>query len=562
VSELRLLQFRDAFARQLASLAPGTEARRLLSVGLRQLAEFFAADSARLVVQDLATQRHDELRTAVDGTAAAAWPRGVTLAGCLAWIERDRTRARLPAGPLLGRVVLDSRRQGIVVLARGNAYPRRLREPFRRCLELLQAELDRRQQRRLGELKDRLSEKLVRKLPPKDFFYQLFHGLRSLLHYDHSASLLVARSMGGSLELVAEQLAWKKGKSGAVGVTVALPAELREHLLSIGGASLLAAAAGPLAAAAAAAEAPLRCGLQHPAGGELPPPVRSCIVAPLRHGDALLGVLRIAGREPASLGADHAARLDSFLPIAAAALANQLHDQQANDRMLALDRQRGMAELARGVAHDVNNALGALLPLLEQCRSDLASGISTRDVLCDDLAAAERYGRYCKKIFGGMLRFARRGQAQPAVVDVNAAVQEAMDLVGEDLRGRGIELRAELAAQLPPASLAPGAIDQIVVNLLHNARDATPRGGSITVATRSRGDGVELQVRDTGSGIAAADLAQLPQPFFTTKPGGNGLGLALVRSLAWDHDGELVLQSELGRGTTVTVELKHQRRPL
>lgn len=552
ISELKLLRFREAFRRTLEGLAEPTDLRRLWQVGLRSLVDFFGAALGRIVFLDLATGEEDVLRGAPDGPPL---PDPIDLALCRPWIQRLRGRARFPAACLIGRVSQDSRVQGMVILEREAAYARRLREPFRACLALLQAEAQRRQDQRLAELKERLSEKLVRKLPPKDFFYQLFHGLRSLIRYDHSAALLVTRGMGSSLEVVAEQLAWKKGKSEAVGATAPLSPELRQRLLDAPGAVLL----DDLQADGAH---PALCGLAPPGNGGGVPPVRSLIVAPLRHRRSLLGVLRIAGRHTPSLGPDHAERLDSLLPIAAAALGNQLLDQQANDRMLALDREKGLSELARGVAHDVNNQLGALIPLLQQCRDDLAADRRQREVLLEDLREAERYARYCKKIFAGMLSYARRGRAQPEPIQVNAAVAETLELLADDLRGRGIQVLAELAPDLPDMQLGPNAIDQIVINLVHNARDATPRGGRITVSTRTAGDGIELCVTDTGRGIAPDDLAQLPQPFYSTKPGGNGLGLALVRAIAWEHDGDLRIESELGQGTRVRVRLTSQRRPL
>lgn len=554
ISELKLLRFRESFGRTLAGLAEPIDQRRLWKVGLRALVDFFGAGLGRIVFLDLATGVEQVYRAATN-IAPPAEP--VELATCRAWVQRLRGRARIPAGCLVGRLLQDSRVQGMLLLERPAPYARRLREPFRDCLALLQAEAQRRQDRRLVELKERLSEKLVRKLPPKDFFYQLFHGLRSLIRYDHSAALLVTRGMGGSLELVAEQLAWKKGKSEAVGSTVPLTPAARERLMESKQAFLLEDLKVD-----GQQPHPTLCGLAAGGNGTNQPPVRSLIIAPLRYRRSLVGVLRIAGRHAPSLGPDHAARLDSLLPIAAAALGNQLVDQQATDHMLALDREKGMGELARGVAHDVNNALGALIPLLEQCRAELEAGDAARDVLACDLRESERYARYCKKIFAGMLRFARRGLAQPEPVDVNATVAEALELLADDLRARGVDVLRDVAPDLPLMLLGPNALDHIVVNLVHNARDATPRGGRITVTTRATADGIELCVADTGSGIAPDDLAQLPQPFFSTKPGGNGLGLALVRAIAWDHDGDLRIESELGQGTRVRVRLKSQRRPL
>jgi signal transduction histidine kinase len=98
-------------------------------------------------------------------------------------------------------------------------------------------------------------------------------------------------------------------------------------------------------------------------------------------------------------------------------------------------------------------------------------------------------------------------------------------------------------------------LDQLLLNLLTNSRDAMPHGGKLSVRARRQGDSVELVVEDTGCGIPPEHLAKIQEPFFSTKPDGNGLGLAICRSIVWQMRGTLDLRSTPGKGTTVAVVL-------
>jgi two-component system NtrC family sensor kinase len=542
-TELKLLRFLETFRRDLRAVA---EYHRLWIIGLRTLMEFFGAQAGRVVFLDR-TRDSVQVHPWSDGTLPAQAM--VPLEACKEYI-RDHN-PKLPESALVAPFHLDSRIHGMILVEKKSDFSRAVREPFRRCVAILKEESERRELLRLDSLKEKLSRKLFRKLLPKDFFYQLFHGLRSLIRYDHSAALLVQTGTGQTFEIRAEQIAWKKGKSEAVGQAVGLDRRTVHYLLQTRRAVLIED--GRLEEAAPGAEAVLGdLGKLTPLARDGAPRARSLIVAPLAYEGTLPGILRIAGLHPHTFGPDHAAWLDSFLPIASAALGNLLLDERTQDRARALERETAVAGLARGVAHDVNNALGAMLPLLQQCTVDLVEGTADPRTLAEDLVVAERYARHCRKIFEGMMRCARRGRARPQPVVVNDAVKETIDLLAEDLRGRGIAVVFQPAADLPPLHLAPGALDQVLVNLISNARDATGRGGTITVlTTRTEGGDVLLEVGDTGTGIAPEHMPHLAEPFFTTKQGGNGLGLSTVRSILWDHNGKLEFHSERGKGTRV-----------
>jgi hypothetical protein len=191
------------------------------------LLEFFGAELGRIVFLDRSGDQHD-LHRVGDPRAVGFEP--VSIPVCGAYIRQENPA--LPDNVLVASFPRDSRIHGMLLVERAEAFPHRLREPFRKGVSILRTECELRERQRLAALQERLSRKLLRKLSPKDFFYQLFHGLRSLIRYDHSAALLVAEDGGNSFRIVAEQIAWKKGKSEAVGETLKLPTDVCLHLLN------------------------------------------------------------------------------------------------------------------------------------------------------------------------------------------------------------------------------------------------------------------------------------------------------------------------------------------
>jgi signal transduction histidine kinase len=128
-------------------------------------------------------------------------------------------------------------------------------------------------------------------------------------------------------------------------------------------------------------------------------------------------------------------------------------------------------------------------------------------------------------------------------------------MIGPSLGGKKIEVRTEFAPGLPRIFLRRGDMEQLFLNLVYNARDAMPGGGVLTLRCRPDEDGVAVEIVDTGVGMSEETRARVFEPFFTTKESGSGLGLDICRSIAWDYDGSIQLESAPGRGTTVRVRL-------
>jgi signal transduction histidine kinase len=266
----------------------------------------------------------------------------------------------------------------------------------------------------------------------------------------------------------------------------------------------------------------------------------------------VLGLLTLASKHPSAFGPYEAELVGQLLPHASVAIRNSRRAESLEQNLIQAERKHAMADLARGVAHDVNNALGAVLPLVQQLRADLKAGAVDPAALDEDLRQIEGSIQVSRRIFGGMLRFARGAAPSTGGANVRRAVENTRAILKEGLERRGIRVAVEVDPGLPPLPGPQGDLEQLLLNLLTNARDAMPRGGDVSVTARQEGPAVRLVVEDSGSGIAPEHLRQVLEPFFTTKPQGSGLGLSICRSIVWQLQGELDISSTPGRGTRVT----------
>ena len=253
---------------------------------------------------------------------------------------------------------------------------------------------------------------------------------------------------------------------------------------------------------------------------------------------------------------------------ALAARAVDADERRALEQALArAQRMDSIGQLAGGIAHDFNNILTAILGNLEIARS----GLDPNDGRAGAIADAEEAARRAADLTRQLLTFARHQRVEQRVIDLNALTRDA-DRMLRRLVGPEVEIDTRLDPALRAVRAAPGQIEQVLLNLVVNARDATPRGGRISIATRNRlvagtpgdgagdvppGDYVELSVRDTGSGMPADVLERVFEPFFTTKePGaGTGLGLAVCYGIVRQAGGDIVVQSAPGEGTVFRVLL-------
>ncbi|MFN7958334.1 MAG: PAS domain S-box protein [Holophagaceae bacterium] len=222
-------------------------------------------------------------------------------------------------------------------------------------------------------------------------------------------------------------------------------------------------------------------------------------------------------------------------------LQAQLHQAQ---------KLESLGSLAGGVAHDMNNVLGAILGLASAHVESLPPGSPARKAFGTIIKAAERGGNLLK----GLLSFARQGSAEEVQdLDLNVILQEEVRLLERTTLSK-VHLVMDLDPDLRPVRGDAGALTHAFMNLCVNAVDAMPEPGTLTLRSRNLPDDrVEVQVQDTGTGMPKAVLDRALDPFFTTKEvgKGTGLGLSIVYNTVKAHQGEVELQSEPGRGTTV-----------
>jgi two-component system, NtrC family, sensor kinase len=483
-------------------------------------------------------------RTAVQGRAELY---DEALSARFAGQERPEVPRRLLLAPL--RVA--GRRTGVIGVARAEGeFELGQGRTLNKLVPVLGEDLARREEDQVRRVLERIHEKILARLRPRDLAYQILDGLAQLVHYDHSAAIFLYDPKLDVLRLDAEKVAWTKGKSAFIGHEVPLHAGLAEILRRPEG--LYRYTEG----AADPATASLFAALDAYHRGASSPTPTSSLYAPLLAGGDLVGVLKLAARRRLPFEDRDVEIVRRFLPAAGAALSNAQANVSLEDRAVSAELRAGLVTLARAVAHDVNGAVATISLLAEQARAEVEAGQVDPELLHDDLDGILEKAALCRRIFSNMLRLgSERMGAGP--VDVNLLVQEVQPLLQAQIGGRPIELALALADALPVVRSSRLHLERILWNLVTNAIEALADGGGrIEVSTRAEAGGeVALVVADDGPGIPQERLGKVQEPFFTTKPNGHGLGLSICRSLAWQLGGSLQLASAAGAGTRAEVRL-------
>lgn len=236
-------------------------------------------------------------------------------------------------------------------------------------------------------------------------------------------------------------------------------------------------------------------------------------------------------------------------------LAGEALQEQAalREQLRHSQRMETIGTLAGGVAHDVNNQLTVILGQLNLCEDQLPLD----HPLLSYLHRAEDATRRCAEVTRALLTFSRPAPSVLQSVDLNAMVKRVCSLLGRIMGGR-IQMETRLDPELGLIAGETVKLEQVLMNLGVNARDAMPEGGILTVTThRWEQGGALLEVRDTGIGMTSDITAKIFEPFFTTKEigKGTGLGLSMVQGIVKGHGGRVEVESEPGKGTTFRVFL-------
>jgi GAF domain-containing protein len=362
--ELEFLKFLDNLSQYLKSTR---ELRKALTFALRESRAFFQADSGCVAVAEA----------------------GDTEAQLLLAVPRDDSWDLQHVGrfirhthpPIRSDVVMAPvRRRGAAwgAMAFMRSHPAFDRDDGRllaRITAVVSEAIQAMDRERMLEVRDRIDRRIMELIHPKDLFYQILAGLRSLTQYDHSSALLIRDRDENTLRVVAEQIAWAKARSHRIGLTLPIEPELQSVLTSAEihgfdrhGDAWRAWTGKPVARLAEL--------LDYNRAGKNAGEAReaSMLCAPLVLRDGMIGILKVAARHPGRLKPYDAELVDRFRSQAAVAIQNLTRTESLQARILTAERKHAIADLARTVSHDVNNALGSMLPLVQQMQADLQAG--------------------------------------------------------------------------------------------------------------------------------------------------------------------------------------------
>jgi signal transduction histidine kinase len=223
-------------------------------------------------------------------------------------------------------------------------------------------------------------------------------------------------------------------------------------------------------------------------------------------------------------------------------IGNQLH---VSERLAALGR------VTAGVAHEVKNPLNSMRLWLEVLKANMPVEPEAQQAVKMLDSEIDRLDRAVKTF----LNFTKPVELKLEETDLRLLLDEVLDAARPSIVRAGVELRVDLPTEFPPVLVDGQLIHQAVLNLLLNACDFTTSGGRITLSLRRSGEAAVISVADSGKGISPEDQKKIFQLFFTTRPGGTGIGLANTFRFVQLHSGRIEFDSEVGRGTTFRVEL-------
>jgi signal transduction histidine kinase len=285
------------------------------------------------------------------------------------------------------------------------------------------------------------------------------------------------------------------------------------------------------------------------------------ICTPMITLNRLTGMVLLGSRTSGwELASDDLRLLELLSGLAGLALENASAYREQKERLRRLYRAERLAaagELAAGIAHEIRNPLTSIRSTVQYLGKAFESDSERAEMVAELLGEVDRIDR----TVNDLLSLTRNRSPRKLRVDVTDLLEQSLTLMATQARQSGIEIEADLGV----ASLAimgdPDFLKQLLINLLLNALQAMPQGGSLSVVVRPRDPDlvapsrrwVQIEIRDSGPGIGEDDLERVFDPFFTTKPNGTGLGLAVCHNIVEMHEGEIGIENMEGAGTMAWV---------
>jgi len=227
--------------------------------------------------------------------------------------------------------------------------------------------------------------------------------------------------------------------------------------------------------------------------------------------------------------------------------------RQTQEQLLQSEKLAAMGRLTSQIAHELNNPLYGIMNTLELVKTEIPPENKRRKILEMALSETVRLGEMLRK----MLSFSKPDEEEKQPTNINTILDEILLLHEKQLREHSIRISPSLAEDLGMVKASKNQLRQVFLNIISNARDAMPEGGTLTVTTRAEGDNVHVEISDTGMGIRKENLNKIFDSFFTTKDNIKdvGLGLSVCYGFIKDHGGDIKVESEWGSGATFTIIL-------
>jgi signal transduction histidine kinase/CheY-like chemotaxis protein len=292
------------------------------------------------------------------------------------------------------------------------------------------------------------------------------------------------------------------------------------------------------------------------------PDTRSLLVVPLTYRGTAIGAIAATNKMTGVFDAHDRELLNTLAGSTAIAIENaRLYQaerelrklvEQSQMQLVQTEKLAATGRLAASLAHEINNPLQAIhnsLQLMLSFRLEAQEQQEYLKIADDEI---ERL----MNLVASILEFARPPQREMRATNLNDVVERVLALASKYLQHRRVAVKRALAPDLPSVVVAPDELEQVFINLVLNAVDAMPEGGTLRVASGKGDDGrLAVAFSDTGHGIAPEDLERVFEPFFSTREDGTGLGLTVSHNVIERHGGEIAVESTPGQGTTFTVWL-------
>jgi PAS domain S-box-containing protein len=230
--------------------------------------------------------------------------------------------------------------------------------------------------------------------------------------------------------------------------------------------------------------------------------------------------------------------------------------KKMEEQLLQASKLASLGKLTAGISHEIGNPLASISSLVQEIRSLGLESLDDKEFTDTSLKTINSHVERIANIVRSLGDFARISTKEKKVSHIQEILDRTINLVKYDKRFKNVRLIAEMDA-VPPLKVNPDQIQQVFLNLMLNALDAMPDGGTLTISTRRKGGVIEIVFRDNGTGIDEMIRDRIFDPFFTTKPfgKGTGLGLSICYGIIREHNGTISVKSKKGQGTAFTITL-------